>query len=578
MAHMIPPRPRNYVPSSEEGIIFDALEKLPSDYWVVHSYRFLNIDNDKNLEREIDFVVFNKSKGFLCIEAKHGRIYSEEGLWFYENGNLMSHSEGPFVQASTAKHELMNKLKNYSCFKDILKRCTFRHAVWMHSYEQEEINKFLKLPETDIKLVLTKDDLADPTSKIESIFSIPFYKKTSDGRNVEVKTSLSDKEGEAIINQIICPKFKVLTAAKPNIKFSDIVFYHMLEEQARVLDFLVGQRSVAICGAAGTGKTLLGVEEAKRLSLDGKKVLYLCFNRLLNKELNDSYKIDNVDFYTISEFCYEKTGNYNNYTRLNEIIFEQMVENTFPYDGVIIDEGQDFGIKDIEESQLLQTFMEGLLQKEDSVFFIFYDRMQCVHNTDLPSVIGNCDSKITLYRNCRNTKHIGQSSINPLDAPDRKRITFLNELSGDAVNLHFCSSEKVIKKLDELIAKYKDTKTIILTCSTESQSIISSYIHKESDYSYYKNTKFTTCRKFKGLESDTVILIDLVPETFKGENKQLFYVGSSRAKLNLEMITSMNDHQCLTALNNLNYQKIRQNKLKVCMALALKANCLENMD
>jgi hypothetical protein len=576
MAHMIPPRPRNYVPSSEEGIIFDALEKLPSDYWVVHSYRFLNIDNDKNLEREIDFVVFNKSKGFLCIEAKHGRIYSEEGLWFYENGDLMPHSEGPFVQASTAKHELMNKIKKNQTFRDIIKRCTFRHAVWMHSYERNEIEKNLKLPESDSRLVLTKDDLKDPTKTIENIFDIPFYKKNPDGQSFEVKTNLSDNEGESIINQIICPKFKILSAAKPNIRFSDIIFYHMLEEQSRVLDFLVGQRSVAICGAAGTGKTLLAVEESKRLSMDGKKVLYLCFNQLLRNELFDSYKIPNVEFYTISKFCREKTGNFEDYDALNELLFEQIVEKQFPYDAVIIDEGQDFGIRDIEKSDILKTLREGLLEIEDSVFYIFYDRMQCVHNSDLPSVIDNCDSKITLYKNCRNTKHIGQSSINPLDAQDKKRITFLNELTGDAVNLHFCNSDNVISKIDELIKKYKDSKTIILTCATETTSCIANYIQKDKDYSYYNKTKFTTCRKFKGLEADTVILLDITPETFKGENKQLFYVGSSRAKLNLEMITMMNDDDCLIALQNLDCKKIRQNKLKLSLALELKANYIEN--
>lgn len=574
MAHMIPSRPRNYVPSSEEGIIFDALEKLPSDYWVVHSYRFLNIDNEKNLEREIDFVVFNKSKGFLCIEAKHGRIYSEEGLWFYGNGDLMPHSEGPFVQASSAKHELLNKIKKSPAFRDCIKRCAFRHAVWMHSYERNEIEKNLKLPEADIRLVLTKDDLTDPTKTIEDIFSIPIYKKNSDGQSFEVKTNLSDNEGEAIINQIICPTFKILSAAKPNIRFSDIIFYHMLEEQSRVLDFLVGQRSVAICGAAGTGKTLLAIEEAKRLSMAGKKVLYLCFNQLLRNELFDSYKIPNVDFYTISKFCREKAGNFEDYDALNELIFEQIVEKQFPYEAVIIDEGQDFGIRDIEKSDILKTLKEGLLEIEDSVFYIFYDRMQCVHNSDLPSVIDNCDSKITLYKNCRNTKHIGQSSINPLDAQDKKRITFLNELKGDAVNLHFCSSDNLISKIDDLIKKYKDSKTIILTCATETTSCLSNFIQKDRDYSYYKKTKFTTCRKFKGLEADTVILIDITPETFKDENKQLFYVGSSRAKLNLEMITTMNDQDCLKALQNLGAKKIRKDKLKISLALELKANCL----
>lgn len=574
-AHMIPQKPRDFVPSSEEGIIFEALEKLPSEYWVVHSFRFLNMNEERNVEREIDFVIFHKDKGFLCIEAKHGRIYSEEGVWFYESGLLMSHSEGPFVQASTAKHELMNKVKQIPELKDVMKRCTFRHAVWMHSYEQSEISKNLNLPESNARLVLTKDDLTDPTAKIEDIFSIPFYVSTQDGQKKEIKTCLSDKEGEAIINQIICPKFKILTAAKPKIKFSDIVFYHMLEEQSRVLDFLVGQRSVAICGAAGTGKTLLAVEEAKRLSKDGKKVLYLCFNRLLKNELNDSYDIQNVDFYTVSEYCNAITGNFESYSELSDYVLEQLLEKTYEYDGVIIDEGQDFGIKEIENSDLLKNFNEGLLEKEDTVFFIFYDKMQCVHNSDIPSVVDACDSKITLYKNCRNTKHIGQSSINPLDAKDKKRILFLKELIGDAVNLHFCEKENVCNKLDELIKKYKDTKTVILTCSTETQSSISSFIQSEKDYSFYKKTKFTTCRKFKGLEADTVILIDLVPDTFKGENKQLFYVGSSRAKLNLEMITTMNDDECLAALNNLKAQKIKQNKLKPCLASALKANLLE---
>lgn len=375
MAHMIPAHPRNFVASSEEGIIFDALEKLPNDYWIVHSFRFLNIDDEKNIEREIDFVVFNKTKGFLCIEAKHGRIYSEDGLWFYENGNLMSHSEGPFVQASTAKHELINKIRKNPNLRDLVKRCTFRHAVWMHSYEKNEIENNLSLPESDVRLVLTKDDLKNPTSTIEKIFNIPFFTKTPDGKTYEIKTNLSDSEGETIINQIICPTFKIFSKTQANIKFSDIIFFHMLEEQARVLDFLIGQRSVAICGAAGTGKTLLAIEEAKRLVQTGKKVLYLCFNHLLKKELSDSYKINNVDFYTISEFCQLKTGNFEDYNSLNDIIFEQLVEKQFPYDGVIIDEGQDFGIKDIEKSEILKTFREGLLETEDSVFYIFYDRM-----------------------------------------------------------------------------------------------------------------------------------------------------------------------------------------------------------
>ena len=139
--------------------------------------------------------------------------------------------------------------------------------------------------------------------------------------------------------------------------------------------------------------------------------------------------------------------------------------------------------------------------------------MQCVHNSDLPSVIDNCDSKITLYKNCRNTKHIGQSSINPLDAQDKKRITFLNELTGDAVNLHFCSSDNVIRKIDELIKKYKDSKTIILTYATESTSCIANYAQKDKDYS---------CMFISGLCSFGYFA-HITCSSFKGEIRSVLY-------------------------------------------------------
>lgn len=38
MAIMIPEMPRDYDPVSLEGAMFDALKKLPEDYYIVHSF------------------------------------------------------------------------------------------------------------------------------------------------------------------------------------------------------------------------------------------------------------------------------------------------------------------------------------------------------------------------------------------------------------------------------------------------------------------------------------------------------------------------------------------------------------
>ena len=87
---------------------------------------------------------------------------------------------------------------------------------------------------------------------------------------------------------------------------------------------------------------------------------------------------------------------------------------------------------------------------------------------------------------------------------------------------------------------------------TEKQSIINN-LAKDGKY---KNCTFTTCRKFKGLEAEIVILLDVDENTFEkeivdeDENRMLFYVGTSRAKQHLHVITSLTNEQCVNILTN----------------------------
>jgi hypothetical protein len=49
----------------------------------------------------------------------------------------------------------------------------------------------------------------------------------------------------------------------------------------------------------------------------------------------------------------------------------------------------------------------------------------------------------------------------------------------------------------------------------------------------------TTCIRFKGLEADAVVMLDLNRQSFSGKKGLEFYVGSSRAKLRLDLICEM---------------------------------------
>ena len=57
MAIMIPDKPIDITESSLEDVMFEALTKLPDDYYVFHSFKILNCDDGFYHESETDFVI-----------------------------------------------------------------------------------------------------------------------------------------------------------------------------------------------------------------------------------------------------------------------------------------------------------------------------------------------------------------------------------------------------------------------------------------------------------------------------------------------------------------------------------------
>ena len=89
------------------------------------------------------------------------------------------------------------------------------------------------------------------------------------------------------------------------------------------------------------------------------------------------------------------------------------------------------------------------------------------------------------------------------------------------------------------------------------------------DGKYQNKYKFTTCRKYKGLEADAVVLIDVDKETFTGDNALIYYVGASRARLRLDVMVILSDEECRDILTNrLRYSgKIKKAKRDFASAL-----------
>lgn len=557
---MIPEKPRNFEPASQEGLIFDSLALLPEDYYVFHSFRITDIRTGVFHESETDFVILNRSKGVICLEAKAGQIRYENGCWLYGNGIPM-HNGGPFNQASANKYKLMRYISD-SNMAFILKKCKFFHAVWFPSVSNERLRS-MKLPsEGDKTLVLTKEALADPEKFIDRVYELklPNY----------VETKLSEVECKRLVREIFCPQFNVFPSVSFEADLKKIVFHRLLDEQAGILDFLDEQLTAAVNGAAGTGKTMIAVEKARRHASSGEKVLFLCFNAQLKEYLEKNYAREFVSYYTIAGFaCKICNTTRPDYKELKLKLEDYYISSSFPYKHVIIDEGQDFGSEIIEEMDIIQLIHDIIVDVDQGgTFYIFYDRLQLVQAREMPKFISDLDCRLTLSRNCRNTENIAVTSLRPIT--ERKPKVFDGAVKGAPAKLHFCESsqrerERIDAIIDELVANgYRDI--VLLTCKTETTSILSDAIN---DGMYRTKYLFTTCRKFKGLEADVVILLDVDKTTFEQDNVLLFYVGTSRARIKLEIVTMLSNGDCREILTSvLNYKsKIRREKRDLAGAL-----------
>ena len=561
MAIMIPETPHIFEPASQEGLMFDALTLLPDDYYVFHSFRISTVQDNTFHESETDFVIFHKKHGVICLEAKAGHIKYKDGYWYYASGIPM-HNDGPFNQASSNKWKLIKYIKNSKACA-LVDKCKFLHAVWFPSVSDNELRSMTLPPEADKALVLTKEALADPEKFLTRIYSIELPNR--------IETNLTEAEAQKLIREIFCPQFNVFPSASLDSDLKKLVFHRLLREQAGILNFLEDQRSASINGAAGTGKTMIAIEKAQRNAAENQSTLFLCYNSQLKKFLSENYSNPKIHYYTIAGLaCKLCNTTFPDYKRMKNVLEDMYFSGTFPYDHVVVDEGQDFGSEILEQTDILQLIHDLIIDNEEKngTFYVFYDRLQLIQADKIPHFIEDSDCKLTLYRNCRNTENIAVTSLRPIS--ERKPKLLENAVKGTPAKIHFCDTEaKAMEELDMTIDNilaegFKDV--VILTCKTEDSSLLKSGI---KDGRYRNKYRFTTCRKFKGLEADAIILIDVDGESFNPDNVLIYYVGTSRARLRLDVITMLSDEECLDILQNTLKRtgKIRKPRRELASAL-----------
>jgi len=625
-AHMYPPELKGEVQKGEKKV-FESLKKnLTNDYHVIYSRHKIKIENGFMRENEGDFIIYNRKKGIIVLEVKDSCFSydNERGCWVLDNKfdeygrkKIMPH-QGPWVQAEIEKSELYKTIKYNPATSYICKnnKCKILFGVWLlQASTKTNISSWPG--DSAPEITLFAEDLINPLSKIENIFNIrittPVYKDRNTGEikdGKEIINILDDNDEKNLFDNIFFPKANIISKNSYDSVLNELNTIQLLKEQTIVLDFTDQNQTVAINGAAGTGKTLVAVEKAKRLAKEGDRILFLCFNNPLKEYLEKKHSYKNVFYKTIDKFISDDLcdGHGVDYdkglSRLLELCNNE--NESLPYKHVIIDEGQDFAVQQLDNQDILQFLYEVIKSKDDdSCFYIFYDELQKVNGAngkDNPEYIKKAQTKVTLLTNCRNTKNIAMASLKPIlvtqaheigkqiedevnNNPDlnptqkmekiqrkkailnrnieRRQNNIKGSSDGDKPEMIFISNENLKEVINKVIKDYlgksqenKISDIAILTCMSKETTIFSEEINaKEWNY-HGSKIPFMTTSTFKGLEANFIILIEISKKTFT-HYAMSYYVGTSRAKQNLSVIANLSEEDCKYLITDWLETKIR---------------------
>ena len=542
MAKFYPTMTKGFHGSDGEKLVYESLRQALNDsYTVFHSFSWLGSDKQHRSEGEADFVILHPAFGILAIEVKAGGIAHRGGNWIQINRHTGEEKIiDPLGQAAESQHHIVNLLRQR--LPNLSPRPIVGRAAWFTSIV---LGKRIPLPPSaNPDLLLDETNLDNPEEALKKVYL--FWKG-----NLNVgKSELSPSQFRQVIEALM-PEFNIAPAISSIIRENREEYVRMTSNQAAILKFLGEQPTAAIHGPAGTGKTLLAVEKARMLSSAGKKVLYLCFNEFLLDSLRKAFPNEEyITFHNVRTLAIEMLGRED--IPIQEIVgtFEKYLDTEYddshwPYPNIIVDEAQDL------DDSLLEH-LAFLMEIGDGVFYTFYDRNQAIMKK-VPSkwIDENADCRLVLYRNCRNTSEIAKliSGLVPV-----KEESYVNDIHGNKPQSFIYKSDKELQAIaanfvkDMLRNGLKIEDIVILSVHrTETNPLHEIKALASTPLSERREPGkvwFTSIRKFKGLEAQAVLIVDLRYSELDNELvRRIFYVGCSRASAYLQVAICKNTEE-----------------------------------
>jgi len=519
--------------SAEVNVYHSLKEQLGDRYVVFYTSPWLGTNRDgSEKDGEADFLIAHPESGFLSIEVKGGRIsVTENNQWrSTDRAGITYNIKDPVMQASTSKHQILQKLKDSPVWNPKFIRAT--HAVFLP--DNSRPGRDLR-PHAPLKIFAFDDDMV----QLQAFIERRFRDAAADEND---RAEPLGPEGVAALRDILSRPIELHVRVKTEVWHDLKEIQLRTDDQVELLEEMSDTRRMSISGAAGTGKTVLAMEKAASLIENNPtaRVLLLCFNEPLGvsfvKTFADNSQITATHFHSFCRSVALKAGMKEENLLHPEVAAEELMTNfgnsgLAEYDAVIIDEGQDFQDPWLESLEVILT------GGSNGVYYVFYDNNQKVTRKHASYIDRLSEAKRNLSKNFRNTQTIHRASLiyyqgRPVRAigPFGKEIVLLR--TGSSAQIRTLLSEQLglLVKQEGLeprqIAVLFENSNFLQEVIGDRRKIIAIPITSAGEMEP-GSFVVDTIRRFKGLEAPVVILLFKNPGA---EIEELLYVGITRAQ------------------------------------------------
>lgn len=533
MARLIPSVGGRRLSSAAEKKLAERFKReLSDDDVLLHSVGFVRHATKR--WAEADFVLICQA-GVFCLEVKGGLVSQREGRWTFTNrfGHANDKFEGPFAQAGGAAGALYSWLGSNEVRRDDGSRFQVGYGVMIPDCVLD-----VHSPSVEPEVLLDQRDITRSlTSYVEQLGG--YWQQRTDS------APLSAPEVERLVDAVR-PDFDAISSRRFQLVGVEEELIRLTEEQLQILDALVENQRMIVRGAAGTGKTLLALREAKRLAEHGS-VLVVCFSRPLAATLRNAADGATIEVYAIDDLARHVIDECQSADRLPdaeesflasiyrpELAAELASANShLQFDAVVVDEAQDL-LTD-EYAALVDSVIKGGFGHGQ--WRLFMDPNQNIfgraNRSALDLVEEGHPTRMKLSANCRNTAQIVEASV-LLSGAD---VAALADVHGPDVSI---STEwktewlvRVEQEVRSLLGSGLSPADVVVLVPTAKmlRTVARALADLRVEYAF----TIDTIANFKGFDSLVVVLAG-VESLDAPDDRQALYVGTTRAKVYLSVI------------------------------------------